>query len=572
MALTVREILKIDIFSNVKLVAGTAGLDNVVRIANIIETPEVAQWMKGGELLITGGYIFKDSPELRRDLIYQLVEKGVAALGVRLGKYLLNVPEDMIKYADEVGLPLLELPADVAYMDMMLPILESVINNQYASLKKSEKTHHALLNVVLAGEGIAGIGQVLAHQLVGEPVFVVNNLGNLLTSAIPKDKAEDYSGERSQKLLKYFKKQGKKFHDLQPHRGHRFDLIADDDVYKLIITPVEVGRKINGYLIIDESNRFLDEQDLIAIENASTILALELMKSKAMFEAEKQVRSEFLDYLIHGRLNNAEAVVRRASYLNFDLSSDNIIFYITIDSFEEQLLQDDEDAADNMDVFKGRVFQAVNNTFLKYPGGILMMIKSNCLVGMINLDKEDADSLKALKRRLYDLLVHINIKMEKKLTVSIGVGKIFNSVYAARSSYEDARQACRIGYFLHGPAQLTFFGDLGAYVVLHELKNSKAAFDFYETTIGKVIQYDRQNDSELFRTLAYYFKYDCNTRLTAENLYVHKNTVAYRLRAIENLTGLNLNNGEDKFNLQLCVKLAQVELNKDYKNNINMGI
>ena len=79
-----------------------------------------------------------------------------------------------------------------------------------------------------------------------------------------------------------------------------------------------------------------------------------------------------------------------------------------------------------------------------------------------------------------------------------------------------------------------------------------------------MIVYDRQSNAELLKTLIYYFKCDCNLRVTAEQLYIHKNTVLYRIRKVEEITGLSMNDPEHRFNLQLCIKLSQV-LQNDHK-------
>jgi purine catabolism regulator len=564
MDLTVREVMKIDVFSNAKLVAGAQGLDRVVRIANIAETPEVASWMKGGELLITGGYFFKDSPELRKQIIYELAAKGVAALALRSGKYFEQAPADMIIYANEVGLPLMELPADVPYMDLMLPIFETVINNQYHLLKKSEDIHHALLNVVLAGKGIDSICVALG-ELINHPVILVNAEGNLLTDSSLVCSKEDVINEHSRKLIKIFRENRKQLAGLQPHIVHHITKNAIPMPWRLVVVPVEAAGIINGYLIIEETEGLLDQQEIIAVERASTIFALELLKSRASIETEKQIRGELLDYLIHGNISNTEAVMRWASNLDFDLLSEGVVFYVAIDSFEEYLLQDDVQDDDNkVSDFKSKVYKVVNDYFFDYPSGILTMVKSNCLIGLINVDSQDKDAWKLLQQRLSRLLSEINSQMEKRITVSIGVGNAFIGVRNVRSSFNDARSAFKIGHFLYGGGNLTFFNELGSYVVLYELKDSAVMAPFVKEILGNVMSHDEKKQSELFRTLQEYFRLNCNIKQTADSLFIHKNSVIYRLKQIESLTGRDLSKGSDCFDLQLGVKLMQVLRSYEY--------
>ncbi|MBE3580684.1 MAG: PucR family transcriptional regulator ligand-binding domain-containing protein [Thermoanaerobacteraceae bacterium] len=147
--MSVRQALSIGPLRRAKLVAGRRGLDKEITFVNIMEVPEVARWMKGGELLLTAGYAFKDNPELRQRIIYDLAGKGVAAFGIKPGQYLLRIPEDMVEHAERVGLPLLELPPDVPYMDIMLPIFELLINEQLYRPRRTDEIHNLLLNVLL---------------------------------------------------------------------------------------------------------------------------------------------------------------------------------------------------------------------------------------------------------------------------------------------------------------------------------------------------------------------------------------------------------------------------------------
>ena len=99
MSITVRQALEIGPLKRAKVLAGQ-GLDRKITFVNIMEVPDVARWMKGGELLLTAGFALKDEADLRRRLIIELAQKGVAAFGIKPGKYFDEVPADMIQCAD----------------------------------------------------------------------------------------------------------------------------------------------------------------------------------------------------------------------------------------------------------------------------------------------------------------------------------------------------------------------------------------------------------------------------------------------------------------------------------------
>lgn len=554
MGITVRQALEIGALKQAKVVGGHQGLDNMVTFVNIMEVPQVAKWMKGGELLVTAGFTLKDDPELRRNLIYELAKKGVAAFGIKPGQYFEKVPEDMIEHANMVGMPLIELPRDVPYMDFMLPIFEILINNQLYLLKKSEEIHNKLLEVVLAGLGIPSVCQALS-QLVGNPVLIVERGSNLLSSSWPASSEDEPPDKWDLEIMLNLESHEEDLFSLNPHRGHRFELHLENTKQDIVIALVEINGSISGYLAILESCRKLDEQDLMALEHASTIVALVFVKEKAVYEAERQIRGELLEDLISGNFRYEEAVIRRASYLNFNLNARLVVFNIDIDRFERYLTKEAHRDENHIQEVKSDILQVVHSVFLDYPGGAMLLAKSDSVTGLVRLSTRDG--MKLLRAKIEEIMAKITVKFPK-LKISAGVGRSFSGVRSIKQSYEEALAALRVGRFMHGPASLTFFEDLGPYLFLYELKDSSAMQSFYQETLGKIMVYDQQNNTELLKTLDYYFKNDCNLRLTAESLYIHKNSVIYRVKKIEEITGLKMDDPEARFNLQLSLKLGQI--------------
>lgn len=82
--------------------------------------------------------------------------------------------------------------------------------------------------------------------------------------------------------------------------------------------------------------------------------------------------------------------------------------------------------------------------------------------------------------------------------------------------------------------------------------------DFYKTTLKPLVDYDEKRSTELVKTLEAYFT--CNGNLTkmSENLYTHYNTVLYRINRIKEITGLNLDDPNDRLNLEIALKIREL--------------
>lgn len=553
MGITVRQALEISALKKARVVGGHQGLDNVITFVNIMEVPQVAKWMKGGELLVTAGFTLKDNAQLRRNLIYDLAQKGVAAFGIKPGQYFAQVPEDMIEHANAVGLPLIELPPDVPYMDFMIPIFEILINNQLYLLKKSEEIHNRLLEVVLKGQGLPSICQALS-QLAGNPALIIDRASNILACTWPAFTECEAPEKWEEVIVTHLEGRLQELLSFDPHRWHRMGLALEEIGADLVVAPVEINGSFQGWLAILESCRVLDEQDLMALEHASTIVALEFVKEKAVFEAERQIRGELLEDLLGGNFQYEEVVIRRASHLNFNLNARLVVFVIDIDCFERYLLREAGKDENHVQTVKAEIHQVVHSALLDYPGGAMLLAKSDSITGLVRLSNKNEERL--LRRKFNDIMEKLAGKLPK-LKISVGVGRPFSGVRFVKDSYQEALAALQIGRFMHGQSSLTFFEELGPYRFLYELKDSPAMHGFYRETLGKLISYDEQNNTELVKTLIHYFKNDCNLRLTAESLYIHKNSVIYRIKKIEEITGLNMNDPDERFNLQLSLKLSQ---------------
>jgi PucR family transcriptional regulator, purine catabolism regulatory protein len=108
---------------------------------------------------------------------------------------------------------------------------------------------------------------------------------------------------------------------------------------------------------------------------------------------------------------------------------------------------------------------------------------------------------------------------------------------------------------LFAPGALTFFQNLGVHRLLLALDGHPELSAFYEETLAAIDQYDRSNRSELLPTLEAFFAADNSLAETASRLHLHRNTVAYRLRRIEQISGHQLGDPETRLALHLGLRV-----------------
>ncbi len=112
------------------VLAGKAYLDNIINHVNVMEVPDIENWVQANEFLMTTGYMYKDSPRQFADLIPKLKERGVAALGIKTKRFLDSIPDSIIACAEENGLPLLLLPEQTAFSLVIRECMEEILLNE----------------------------------------------------------------------------------------------------------------------------------------------------------------------------------------------------------------------------------------------------------------------------------------------------------------------------------------------------------------------------------------------------------------------------------------------------------
>ena len=134
-----------------RLLAGREALDNEIQNVNVIENPDSYDWFQAGDFLLTTGFIFLDDQEAQIQLVRKLKELGCAGLGVKVKRYWNEVPAALLKEADRLDIPVVELPLDYTlaqisnYINNELHVRESSLIRQY------KRIHDSFLHCTLSG-------------------------------------------------------------------------------------------------------------------------------------------------------------------------------------------------------------------------------------------------------------------------------------------------------------------------------------------------------------------------------------------------------------------------------------
>ncbi|WP_371373242.1 PucR family transcriptional regulator [Sporomusa aerivorans] len=267
-------------------------------------------------------------------------------------------------------------------------------------------------------------------------------------------------------------------------------------------------------------------------------------------QTEERSITDFLEQLLFHPAPDPEVIGQRAAYYDYDLSQPHQIAIISPSRLLEFARQPKAKDEKYLVALKIRFEQIVRDVLAVHGKKTLAMLRVDDVIVLMPHEDKTAGTLKNV-----EIVTGILAKLADKLpglTVSAGLGDRFESLPGARQSYAQAAKALRFAAQQPAAKPVCVYEQLGIYKLLFEMEPEKLAA-YYREVIEPLQEYDTRHHMELVSTLFVYFEENCNAVKTAKRLFVHRNTLDYRLKKIEEISGRNLTDPYDRLTLQLGV-------------------
>jgi PucR family transcriptional regulator, purine catabolism regulatory protein len=544
--------LSLDVVNRLKVVGGENGLDRVIKLVNVIEVPDIMDWLIDGEFLLTTGYSFREYPELMKSLIPRMNETQSAALAIKTKRYLNEIPDEIIKSANQFEIPLLEVPFDLSFSEIIAPILGVVFSKQNKILQKLEQAHTKLMDLALNGSPLEELCKVTG-KLISNPVAIVDREGFIIVNEDCPDKYkfELFFSDGSIEI----KKEKLRFGNIKEVK-YSLEYASENDVpltIKALRIPIIADKYQYGHMVAIVNNP-VHEPDILTMERAATIAALEFTKRKAIYEIEKSYYNDFLEILLSSDFDNNSEIINRGRIFNIDLELPTAVILINDNSFD-QLTEIKQYMNINGSRSKEGLLKLINSFFSQEKTeNFIAGIKGNNIVVVGSTANDNSNSL--LKEIVTGLATFLTNSFHPANSLNVGVGRNYSDLQQISRSYEEAREALRIAQ-LSDQNQVVFFDNLGFYKILSE-KNRGDLDNFVHELLQPLFDYDQTRKGELVKTLETYYETNRNLKMTSTRLFTHYNTVLYRIRKIEDLAGVNFDNPEDVLNLEIAVNILKL--------------
>ncbi|GAW27556.1 PucR family transcriptional regulator [Carboxydocella sp. ULO1] len=330
MGLSIAEMLQSESLNGLRLIAGSRGKHRVIEKVSVLEIPKGYEpYLTGGELILTTFYSLRDDLNGQLETIKKFSDAGVAALGIHPVVTGMKIHEKVIENADYYGLPLILLPHTMSYAKIFYEVLGLILNRQSLILKKSEEINREFTRVVLLGSDVNTIAATLA-RLIKKPVLFTNDLFEFIAVSASSDEHDSFLKKCIQtsdflKTLNLIKSTKHKIRYRIKEEQFMFKIEVEGQLINQVVVPAGESKYPYGYIFTWEIEQSLQELDFIALAHASNAFALEMAKQRAVVEAEKRYRSDFLSEVLEGKFTKEEELYRRAQLIGLNLAQKHML-------------------------------------------------------------------------------------------------------------------------------------------------------------------------------------------------------------------------------------------------------
>ncbi|MEU5212068.1 PucR family transcriptional regulator [Streptomyces sp. NPDC020742] len=280
------------------VLAGEGRLDVPVRWAHASELIDPVPYMEGGELLlITALKLDAEDPEATRRYVRRVAEAGVVGLGFAVGVNYEDVPEPLVQAAREHGLPLLGVPRRTPFIAISKAVSAAVAADQYRAVTAGFEAQRELTRAALGAEGPAELLARLAAHLDGWAALY--DASGAVVAAAP-----EWAARRAARLSGDVAR-------LRERPAPASAVVSDTDGNDRVeLQSLGTGRRSRGVLAVG-TGAPLGTAGRYAVHSTVALLTLTTERSRALQDAEQRLGAAVLKMLLAGEPDHARAVAGR---------------------------------------------------------------------------------------------------------------------------------------------------------------------------------------------------------------------------------------------------------------------
>lgn len=296
-------------------------------------------------------------------------------------------------------------------------------------------------------------------------------------------------------------------------------------------------KKVPGTLL-----RYCNEKKLplITLPGNVAISQLTRMISRELLESEKASRQLF------SALKNAISFPQKKDLYQPTLLQygfqDKSYYTLAVIDMVYQAQMEEEEVQGVVKTIEGILMSAGDKSFVLNMDGILILMFAD-----YSRDRINTIMLKILSSLRANGIIFF-----------AGCGQTLQDVVNISKSYIQAKRSIDLAKKLNWKNILVDYDDLGIYKLLLAMEENGVQEEFYNEKFGQLVLHDQANKTNFAEVLTVYLENDCNINTTADKMFVHRNTIVYKIKKIEELLDCDLSELEVRVQLYVAMIIKNI--------------
>ncbi|MGG6309664.1 PucR family transcriptional regulator [Paenibacillus macerans] len=514
MHLTVEEALSIYPLSEARLIAGSKGMRRIVKSINVMDAPDISDWIKEGEMLLTTAYLIKDHPEQASSLLQKLNRRGSSGLGIKLGRFWETVPDSLIAEADELGFPLIELPFQFTFSDQMNGLFRAELSRSTFALRSMLDKQRKLMTLALESVRSRSLPEAVS-DCIGYPMAVIGRQGELRFNNTAAEERELLSGWPWTSKCRKVR-------------------IGEATGYRL---PLLQGEETAGYLIFSSIDPLmLPVEESLFVQGAELIA--HYLRTGNGDDFEQDLHRDFgrmFRRCLKGDFSSAE-LCKAAEAVQPGL----------LQGAYQLVLTDVPDAGELrlQELTRLKEEYGRHSELAKLPSFHLIVDE-----GLLSLYSGERLAPDRLCGHIEACFGKIGARAAFYPLAAVSGRK--NKPEEIREAYQETKEALRLKPYWNPGQQAAYFRQLELMMVLRQVP-AEIMQKYCSRTLSGLLCREPEYVREMMGTLEAFLENDGHLNETAKKLFIHRNTATYRMEKLSELLDVDFKKTDDLLRLRLA--------------------
>jgi sugar diacid utilization regulator len=281
----------------------------------------------------------------------------------------------------------------------------------------------------------------------------------------------------------------------------------------------------------------------------------EISNAIILARIEEKFMNDFLNNILFAQADLGVNVKEKANYFRYNLQGKCCICILQINGLKE--FAQSKALEDEISITKIKVTlrKLVQDILEKYSLKVPIIDNEE---EIIFLNRAEENSMYRLNRALQEIQELVSKRMSG-ISINVGIGNGYEDLGFMKESFNEAKIVIESLKFDGGRQAIRKYNDIGIYSLILNVNNKSILENYCKQVIGPIIEKSKNNkDVNYIKILDMYLNENCNITTTAEKLLIHRNTLTYRIKKIEELLNCSLHNFEECLNIKMALYINKI--------------